>query len=466
MAAGRPRPEADRLLAQLADADADGLDPARYDLPALTATVDAARAGGRRPSLAADRALSEAYARYVIDLRTPVGAAALHATDSDVGQPSPRAVLEAAARAPSLEQHLLAVRRGHPEYEALRTALADYRARWSALPATPIPPGKSLAMGAGGARVKALRQRLSLKPDGRYDAALRTAVKAFQTAHGLKATGSADARTLAALNEGPTRYEGLLRANLERARALPPGDGRHIVVDAAAAELRFYEGGALRDRMKVIVGKPETPTPMMSGVMRYAVFRPYWNIPEDLARVRVAKHVREEGLAYLRRERMEVLSDWSDDAIVIDPRSVNWADVESGHRGLRVRQWPGADNMMGQVKFMLPNDLGIYLHDTPGKVFFAEPVRTFSAGCVRVEDAGRLARWLLGPAADAQGGVRGAPEQRIDLLEPVPVYITYFTATPAPEAGLTLRADVYHRDAPLLAALADRAGGPTRLAQR
>jgi L,D-transpeptidase YcbB len=459
------RPEADVLLTQLHDAEADGLEPAGYRPEALTTLVERARAGERRALSAADRALSAAYLKYALDLRRPVGAASLQPTDAELDQPEAGRLLQDLANAPDLTVHLQRLRSGHPEYQALKQALAAYRARWGALPATPVPAGKTLAVGASGARVKALRQRLGLPEAGRYDAAVRKVVREFQTAHGLKATGAVDAPTLATLNEGPTRREALLRANLERARALPTDGRKHLVVDAAGAELRLYEDGELADRMRVIVGKPESATPMMSGLMRYVVFRPYWNIPEDLARDRVAKHVREEGLGYLKRERMEVLSDWSDEAVVVDPKTVDWAGVASGRVSLRARQLPGPDNMMGQVKFMLPNDLGIYLHDTPGKVFFKEPVRTFSAGCVRVEDADRLARWLLPKEALARGA-KGGPEQRVDLTAPVPVYITYFTAAPAGEDGLTTRADVYGRDAPLLAALQGRAGGGARLAQR
>jgi murein L,D-transpeptidase YcbB/YkuD len=151
---------------------------------------------------------------------------------------------------------------------------------------------------------------------------------------------------------------------------------------------------------------------------------------------------------------MEVLTDWSNQASVVDPATVDWAAVAAGRRTLRMRQLPGPSNMMGAVKLMLPNSLGVYLHDTPDKTVFTYEERTFSAGCVRLSDAMALVGRLLGRAPAAQPG--GPPEQRVDLPEPIPVYIGYFTALPRP-GGIALARDVYRRDAPLLAELDARA---------
>jgi len=189
---------------------------------------------------------------------------------------------------------------------------------------------------------------------------------------------------------------------------------------------------------------------MMAGVVRYAVFNPYWNIPVDLVRDDYARRVLRHGVSALEAERLEVMSDWSARARPVDPASVDWSEVAAGRRLLRVRQLPGGDNMMGQVKLMLPNELGIYLHDTPHRWAFDADQRTFSSGCVRLERAMPLARRLLGPAAPQAASP--APEQRVDLPEPVPVFITYFTAWPA-GGTVELRRDAYRRDGPVLAAL-------------
>jgi murein L,D-transpeptidase YcbB/YkuD len=235
----------------------------------------------------------------------------------------------------------------------------------------------------------------------------------------------------------------LLRLNLERARALPANPGqRYVLVDAAAARLTMYEDGRAVDSMKVIVGKPTEQTPVMAALIRFAMVNPYWNVPPDLVRVRVAPGVLKDGAKFLKAKRFEVTSDWSDNAKAINPAKIDWQAVAAGAKELPVRQLPGKDNAMGRMKFMLPNDLGIYLHDTPDRKLFAETDRRFSSGCVRLEDAPRLGRWLFGkPLVVKAGGT----EKRVDLPAPVPVYITYFTAAPE-GATIAYRSDPYGRD--------------------
>jgi murein L,D-transpeptidase YcbB/YkuD len=252
----------------------------------------------------------------------------------------------------------------------------------------------------------------------------------------------------------------LVRLNLERARVLPADPPkRFILVDTAGARLWMFEGRRIVGSMRVIVGKPAMQTPEMAGLIRFAVANPYWNVPPDLIRDKVAKHVLKEGLGYIHRERLEVLSDWSASARALDPAKVNWRAVASGQTLVRVRQLPGPGNMMGRVKFMFPNRLGIYLHDTPNKALFAGADRRQSSGCVRLEDAARLQKWLF-DGADLPSG--GGPELRVDLPEPVPVYITYLTALPT-RHGIVAQRDVYGRDAALLARAGSR---PVQLSAR
>jgi murein L,D-transpeptidase YcbB/YkuD len=241
-----------------------------------------------------------------------------------------------------------------------------------------------------------------------------------------------------------------LRLNLERARVLPAGgDGRYVLVDAAAARLFMYEGRTVKDSMRVVVGKPEQQTPMMAGMIRFATLNPYWNIPPDLARTQVAANVLSTGMGYLRTKRYEVLSDWTDNAKVLDPAKVDWRAVAAGRQELRVRQLPGKGNAMGKMKFMFPNDLGIYLHDTSEKGLLTKEARLFSSGCVRLEDAPRLARWLFGKPISAPST---KPEQYVNLPKPVPIYITYLTAA-VDKGQVAYRRDVYRRDGTQLARL-------------
>ena len=231
--------------------------------------------------------------------------------------------------------------------------------------------------------------------------------------------------------------------NLDRVRALPatPAE-RYVLVDAASARLWLYEDGKPVDSMRVVVGTPETQTPMMAGFLRHAIVNPYWNVPPDLVQRNIATNVLDRGLGYLKDRGYEVLSDWSDKPAKLDPKTIDWAAVAAGTRQVRVRQKPGGHNFMGDVKFEFPNDQGIYLHDTPDRHLLKEEDRQLSNGCVRLEDAGRFGRWLLGKPLPRAGKT---PEQRIDLPELVPVYITYLTALPT-ERGIAFHDDVYGLD--------------------
>ena len=232
-----------------------------------------------------------------------------------------------------------------------------------------------------------------------------------------------------------------LLANMERARSIP-ANGRFVLVDAASQRLWMYENGQPVDSMKVVVGTIETPTPMIASMIHYATLNPYWNVPEALIRKTVAANAVKKGLPYLKAHGYQVLSDWGPNATVIPASEIDWKAVAAGRKTVRVRQLPGSDNAMGKVKFTFPNAENIYLHDTPSKELFAKSPRTFSNGCIRLEDANRFARWLLGedPVATSPD-----PEQFVKLPQGVPVYVTYLTALPS-EGQIIFADDVYGRD--------------------
>lgn len=450
-------PEAGRLIELLSTAHLDGIDPDEYSPRKLASLIEDARSGKPKDLAKAEVRLSRALVDYVRDLHRPGNVGMIYVDRELVPEPpSPLAILNAAASAPSLAQYLETGGQVNPVYAGLREGLAEHRERWANLPEVAVPSGPALKLGATGPRVQLLRQRLGLFPQGSFDKSVAETVRDFQTAYGLPADGIAGPRTLAALNEPAWERERLLKLNLERARAMPVTVGdRHVVVDAAAARLYLYENGQVKDTMKVIVGKPGEPTPMIAGLIRYAVLNPYWNVPADLVKSRVAPHVLKRGVSYLKSMGYQVLSDWSEDPRVVDPKKVDWKSVAAGRTQIRVRQLPGRHNGMGKMKFMFPNDMGIWLHDTPDKDLFGESERMFSAGCVRVEDAPRLARWLFGKPLVAQSS---APEQQVPLPEPVPVYITYLTAAPS-DRGIAIRNDVYKRDNQRLARTGGRSGG-------
>lgn len=242
--------------------------------------------------------------------------------------------------------------------------------------------------------------------------------------------------------------------NLTRLRALPAASkGKSLVVDVASARLLMFDNGRLVDSMKVVVGKPDQKTPLMAGYVRHAIVNPYWNVPDDLVQGKIAANVAKRGPGYLTSARYEVLSGWTPDAALIAPESVDWRKVASGEVLQRVRQLPGAANAMGRVKFEFPNPQGIYLHDTPDKHLMLKDQRQLSSGCVRLEDADRLARWLLGTPIP----VSQTPETKVLLPELVPIYITYLTARV--ESGqVAFSLDPYKFDRVARPALAQQAG--------
>lgn len=381
---GNVVPAAARLVEIVRGADLDGMEGGPALAGRLEQAIEVAKSGRPEDLGTAELMLSSAWVEYVQTLRRPVNVGMVF-TDGAVA-PSAAfapAILTSAAEARSLADHLDAVSELNPLYSRLRDGLAQWRQR-----------GKPLPANASGLTSAAVEKRLLL--------------------------------------------------NLDRARVLPTTDHsqRYVLVDAASEKLWLYEDGQVRDSMRVIVGKPGEQTPMVAGMIRTAVLNPYWNVPPDLVRKRVAAGVLKEGLPFLRTKNYQLLSDWSDNPSLIDPKSVDWAAVAAGRTELRVRQLPGATNAMGAMKFMFPNELGIYLHDTPDKMLFSEAERKLSSGCVRLEDAPRLAKWLFGKSPRTGSS---DPEQVIALPNPVPVYITYLTAEWNGEQ-FAFNKDAYGRD--------------------
>lgn len=381
-------PAAARLTAILRRAPLDGMETG----PALANEIDVAIAGAasRRPEdmARAELLMSKAWVGYVQRLRRPVDVGMIYADASLSPEPAFAAsILSAAAAAPDLSSHLDAVSNLNPVYSRLRDGLAALRAKT----AEALPPGRTSA-----------------------------------------------------------QAEEQLKVNLDRARLLPSDrTGRFVLVDAASARLWMYENGVVRDTMRVIVGKSAEQSPMVAGLLRDVVLNPYWNVPPDLVQKRVAPGAAKEGAAFLRSRNYELLSDWTPNATLLDAASVNWAAVTAGKQELRVRQLPGPANAMGKMKFTFPNEFGVYLHDTPDKSLFAKTDRKLSSGCIRLEDAGRLARWLFGTMPVTASS---RPEQAVAIPRAVPVYITYLTAEWS-GSKLALNADSYRRDTALASRL-------------
>jgi murein L,D-transpeptidase YcbB/YkuD len=371
----QPGRQVDLLLETLGSAELDGLDPDRYRIDDLRRAVQkASESGSSRAMRRADKMLSQALVDYVRDLRSIPRSDTIY-VDAELkpSPPSARAILDAAAEAPSLEAYVAQMGWMNPLYAQLRQALS---------------------------------------------------VESYSS-----------------------EQRDRIRLNLQRVRELPAGHGRYVLVNAAAQRLFMIEDGKTVDSMRVVVGKPIYPTPMMAAYIRFANLNPYWYVPTDLAAERIAPNVVKLGLPYLERQGYEVVSDFVGDPQVFDPTTIDWQAVSDGRQKVLIRQKPGAYNSMGRIKFMFPNSEGVYLHDNPERELFEQAARLYSGGCVRLESAWRLSRWLFGRELTWKGA---GTEEKVKLDKPVPVYITYLTAVP--DGGqVAFLDDVYGRDKARLA---------------
>lgn len=351
-----------------------------------------------------------------------------------------------------------------PLYAGLLGALARYReiARAGGWPA--VPAGPTLKPDMHGPRVTALRARLAVTdapaptgvPDpALYDAALVAAVKRFQERHGLDADGLVGERTLAALNVPVAARIDQLRVNLERARwVFRMREPRYLLVNIAGFRAYLLEDGKVVWRARVMVGTPYRKTPVFKARMTYLVLNPDWTVPPTILKNDIIPRLVWDP-DYLVEHDMD-LRDRAGQRVAFDAAVL--AHIDAGRFPYTVRQAPGRNNPLGRIKFMLPNEHAVYLHDTPNRSLFARADRGFSSGCIRVEHPLALAAHLL---ADIPGWNRVQLDERIatgvtetvTLKTPISVYIMYWTAQPDADGQVVFFNDLYARDAAVLAAL-------------
>lgn len=453
--AGRISAEAEAVARIVERAEGEGLDGARYRLEhvgprAVTAAFNGAPASDA--DAVEDVQLTYVFLKYAADLTgrfDPKAAGPFWLT-----RPPPRdlaAWLEQSLRSGRIVAAFAALSPPHASYGALKAALVRYReiARkggWAALPLR-----LALRRGSRGPQVAALRMRLAVEGDlssapasgltDTYDASLAEGVKRFEQRHGLAADGVLDAVTVAALNVPVEERIRQIELNLERWRWLPADLGRrYVMVNVPSFQLTAHEDGRPGVAMRVVTGKPDSPTPIFGSDMTTVVFSPYWNVPPTIAEDEIIPAVLRDP-AYLVRNNLELVRGTQ----VVGPAALRRGDVQ-------IRQRPGTGNSLGLVKLVFPNPFGVYLHGTPARGLFARPIRAFSHGCVRVEKPFDLARWVLAgmpqwtPSA-IQAAMRSGRESQLALREPIPVYITYQTVQASLEGAVFFWPDVYGHDA-------------------
>lgn len=283
---------------------------------------------------------------------------------------------------------------------------------------------------------------------GTYDRQLVEAVKRFQAGHGLHADGVIGKGTRDWLNVSPAQRAGLLALNIQRLRLLPAHLSTGIMVNIPEYSLVYYLNGNQVLASKVIVGRPDRKTPMMSSALNNVVVNPPWNVPPTLARQDILPKVWNDP-GYLERHGYTVLRGWNSKE-AIDPWRVDWATITPSNLPFRFQQAPGATNSLGRYKFNMPSSDAIYLHDTPNHNLFQKETRALSSGCVRVNKASELANMLLQDAGWNDTRISDTLKQGdtryVNIRQNIPVNLYYLTAFVDKDGRTQYRTDIYNYD--------------------
>jgi len=476
IAQGRPTPLAKSAVKILEQAGDEGLNPSDYDASTLAKDIAAASQGAplngsKQTEL--DEAINQSMLRYLHDLHYGrVDPRKVYANfDVPPKTLDLQATLNTAVAAGDLGLAIKEATPSFPLYKALRPWLATYRALESnpawALNLPPLPSLK-LEPGAAYAGVPLLATRLVALGDlpagfvapERYQGPLVDGVKLFQKRHGLTPDGVIGKTTFEQLNVKPAARVEQITLTLERLRWTPlMVDKRLLVVNLPEFELRGLEinGDQVQIplKMNVIVGKAlNTQTPMFDEQMRAIEFSPYWNVPPSITRSETVPKLRRDP-GYFDRQGFEIVTRSGDVVTRLDDEQL--AALQSGQS--RIRQRPGAQNALGDIKFIFPNNDNIYMHHTPSVGLFQRDRRDFSHGCIRVEDPVALAEFVLKDEPEwTREKIREAMEngtsKTIRIKNPIMVVIAYATAIVKQRGGaIYFYGDIYGHDRQLKAAL-------------
>ena len=464
----------DALTHAIHSAYREGLDPELYSASLLDQRKQEASRGfltkkGFDPqqAIAMDVWLTWLYMKFASDLADGVSDLA-HADPAwkiDVEPFDPLSQLERALRDNRVAESLFELTPTSPDYRALQRALENYRAIAAKGGWPKVPPNMRIKAGQSGGFTAALASRLAASGDysgapsasaraAVYNVSLQEAVKRFQRRHGLTDDGVVSPLVTAEMNVPVEARIRQIELNMERWRWLPRDLGdRHILVNIPEMRLDVWDHGTTPVSMRVVVGKPDTQTPIFNDKMTYIVFAPVWNVPDDIAQKETLPAMLADP-GFLNRMNMEVMDASGNH---VDPTTIELASPEK----YRFRQRPGTANALGLVKFMFPNQFNVYLHDTPVDSLFARASRSFSHGCVRLEEPEKLAAYVLHDqpewtAERITEAMHAGEERIVKLKKSIPVYLGYWTARATLDQQVQFRKDVYGIDASQGIKLAER----------
>jgi murein L,D-transpeptidase YcbB/YkuD len=448
-------------IARLKAADAEGLEAKDYKIPDLTSTNPDALAE-------ADLKLTQTvltYTRHLQAGRFPYNRISQNNIELAQQPPDAAEVLTRIADAKDAGKALDEYSPPHEAYKKLKAMLAEMRGKTGGAGAKEIADGPLLKPAAAKAqpmedgRVPLLRERLGLTITGdpsdlKYDAKLVEAVKKFQKGVDLPVTGNLDSKTIRELNGPPRSHQlDLVVANMERWRWYPRDLGRaHVIVNQPDFSLKVVHNGAQVWTTRIVIGKPNMATPLLSETMKYITINPTWNVPPSI--------VHNEYLPALQQ-----------DPTVLERMGLKLVRNRDG--GVHIYQPPGEANALGRIRFNFPNRFLVYQHDTPDKQLFAHDTRAYSHGCMRVQDPAKYAEVLFNISrpnenwtADRIKKMFGTAEQDIQLPERIWVHLTYQSAFVDEAGKLQIRRDVYNLDSRTLAAIRSERGVVEPLQER
>ena len=437
---GKFNERAAAAIAYLGEVDADGLDPADYPVPNISASVsDPAALAEAEMRLSASVVTYAHHASVGRVHWSRVSSSILY----EVKPPAPADVLAAMTDAKDVAATLAGYEPQSPNYVALKAKLADLRAGKTVAGKASIPNGPAPKIGSQDDRVPALRERLGLSGDGTtYDKALADAVRKYQQERELKVSGLLTQQTIDSLNgRSPDRPVDTVLANLERWRWMPHDLGKdYVIVNLPDYTLRVFHDGQQVWMTRIVTGKPTMATPIMTAEMKYITVNPTWNVPPSI----------------VSREYLPALAQ---DPTVLGRMGLRVSYNPDG--SIHISQPPGDHNALGRLRFNFPNKFLVYQHDTPDKNLFALDKRAFSHGCMRVQDPVKYAEVLLSIVRPSDGYseerihkmIASRGEQDIQFPHNLPVHLTYQTAFVDDDGRLEFREDMYGRDQVLIAIL-------------
>jgi len=344
-------------------------------------------------------------------------------------------------------------------YFRLKQMLAAYEAA-TAKPWPILQDDRALKRGSRSKRVILLRERLRRTSDltpqddiggEKFDAQLADAVAVFQSRHGLRPDGVAGKNTILELNVSPENRAKQIKLNMARWYALISQLGnRYILVNIPDYRLTLFENNQQTLTMKVIVGKPDWPTPELTSMITRLILNPYWDVPDLIARKDLVPKIIEDP-NYLNAMEIKIFEHQEDNARQLSVHEIDWDYMRENGFPYHFRQEPGPKNSLGLVKFEFENKYHIYLHDTPAKDLFDRDERDLSHGCVRLEDPFALVTYFLKdhPTIDdmrIQDILAAGKTKYIRLPQPIPIIITYITAWVDDAGVLQFRDDIYQHD--------------------